>query len=154
METKCIHWTNLLRLLVKHTLWNYHFVLLLHNFSGISWNSEQENISQTIKQRIQFSYLLLYKGIYLFFFWTSLNRRGIPQGLLDKYSNHPVFINMTLIFLLAACANSLVDSFWYKSMSCLLSLIWSNRVWGIWHLIIWSRITVQSSAKDFWSVTF
>ena len=60
---------------------------------------------------IQLFVTILYKGIYLFFFWTSLNRRGIPQGLLDKYSNHPVFINMTLIFLLAACANSLVDSF-------------------------------------------
>ena len=34
-------------------------------------------------------------------------------------------------------------------MSCLWSLIWSNRVWGSWYLIIWMEITVQSSAMNF-----
>ena len=56
--------------------------------------------------------------------------------------------------LLAACTNSSVSSFPYKYMSCLPSLIWSNRVWISWYLIIWSEITVQSSTMDFWIVIF
>ena len=34
------------------------------------------------------------------------------------------------------------------------SLIWSNRVWGNWWLIIWLEIAVRSSAMDFWRVIF
>ena len=60
---------------------------------------------------------------------------------------------MNLVFLLAVCADSLVDNF-SCIMSCLWSLIWSNRVWGSWCLFIWWEITVPSSAKDFWIVTF
>ena len=59
-----------------------------------------------------------------------------------------------LVFLLAACTNSLAGNFPYKYMSCLWSLIWSNRVWGSEYLITWLGITVQSSAMDFWNSYF
>ena len=71
-----------------------------------------------------------------------------------KKSNFPVFVNMSLEFLLPACAKSLVDSSPYKYMSCLWSLIWMNRVWGSWYLIIWLKINAHSSTMDFWAVTF
>ena len=71
-----------------------------------------------------------------------------------KKSSPLVFLNMNLLFLLDVCANSLVDSSTCKYMSCLWSLIWSNRVWGSWYLIIWLDITVQSFPMDFWTVTF
>ena len=61
---------------------------------------------------------------------------------------------MNLVFLLAACVNSLVDGFPFKSMSSLWSLNWPNRVWESWYLIIWLKTTVQSSAISFWTVTF
>ena len=61
---------------------------------------------------------------------------------------------MDLVFLLAACANSFADNFPYKYMSCLWSLIWSNRVWGSEYLITWLGITVESSAMDFWNSYF
>ena len=51
-------------------------------------------------------------------------------------------------FLLATCPNSSVDSFPYKYMSCLWSLIWSIRVWRGWHLTIWLETTVQSSTIE------
>ena len=44
--------------------------------------------------------------------------------------------NMDFVFLLAACANTLADSFPYKYMSCLWLLIWSKRLWGSEYLII------------------
>ena len=50
---------------------------------------------------------------------------------------------MNLVFLLGACANRLLDSFPYKNMSCLWSLIWWNPIWGSWYLITWLGITVQ-----------
>ena len=72
---------------------------------------------------------------------------------LEK-SDRTIFVNMHLGFLLAACANSLVDSFPYNHMSCLWSLIWTNRISGSWHLIIRLEITVQSSTMGFWTVSF
>ena len=49
------------------------------------------------------------------------------QSFLKPYlrlSNRPVSVNIKLLYLLAVCANSLVDSFPYKCMLCLWSLIW------------------------------
>ena len=57
-----------------------------------------------------------------------------PHYVFDQWGK---IENTDLVFLLDACANSLVDSFPYKCMSCLWSLIWSNRVWGSWYLITW-----------------
>ena len=68
--------------------------------------------------------------------------------------NYPVFVNMNLVFLLAACANRLVDSVSYKYISCLWWLIWSKHVWGNWYLIIWLEITVQSSDSYFFKLTW
>ena len=45
--------------------------------------------------------------------------------LIKKRINRPVFVKMNSIFLLAAGANSLEDSFPYKYMLYLLSLIWT-----------------------------
>ena len=67
---------------------------------------------------------------------------------LSSFSKHG------LVFSLANCAKNLVDSFRYKCMSCLLSPIWLNCVWGSWYLINWLEKTVQSSAMGFWTVTF
>ena len=78
------------------------------------------------------------------FFWNHTSKK----------SNRPVFVNMNIVFLLPASANSLVDSFSFKYMSCLLSLIRLNRIWGSWYLIIWLEITVQSSELGFWTVFF
>ena len=41
-----------------------------------------------------------------------------------------------------------MNSFPYKSMSCLWSLIWSKHLWRSWYLIIWLEINVQSSGMD------
>ena len=60
------------------------------------------------------------------------------------------FVNMSLVFLLAVCANSLTDSFRYKYTSWLWSLILSNYV----DEITWLEIIFQSSVMDFWTVTF
>ena len=72
----------------------------------------------------------------------------------QKKSNCTGFANMNVVFLLTASANSLMDNFPLKYMSYLWSLIWSNRVWGSWYLIIWLEITVLSSAMGFWTVAF
>ena len=78
--------------------------------------------------------------IYIFRFASALQKE-----MLDR----PIFGKMNLVFLLATCANSLVESFPYKYMLFLWSLIWSNRVWGSWYVIIWLEITVHCSAMDF-----
>ena len=65
---------------------------------------------------------------------------------------HPVFANMNLVFLLAVCAYGLVDTFPYKNMSCLWSLIWLNRVRGSWCLITWLEKIVRRSALCFWTL--
>ena len=38
------------------------------------------------------------------------------ETIFKKESNHPVFVNTKLVFLLAVCANSLVDSFKFMLM--------------------------------------
>ena len=75
-------------------------------------------------------------------------------GHTSVKSDRNVFVNMNLVFLLAACAISLVDSILYKYMSWLWSLISSKRVWGSWYLIIWLEITAWSSPMDFWTISF
>ena len=84
--------------------------------------------------------------------WLEFSRTVTSKAILN--SNRSVFINMNFIFLLAACANILVDSFPFKCLSCLWLLIWSNRVWESWYLIIWLEITVLISAREIWTVTF
>ena len=59
-----------------------------------------------------------------------------------------------LVFLLAACAYDLANSFPDKYISCLWSLIWSSRVWGSEYLTTWLGITAQSSAMDSWNSYF
>ena len=76
------------------------------------------------------------------------------ETILKKKSNCTGFANMNVVFLLTASANSLMDNFPLKYMSYLWSLIWSNRVWESWYLIIWLEITVLSSAMGFWTVAF
>ena len=95
-------------------------------------------------------------GSYFFNLWKFLFKIFPDSHFWNHTSeknNRPVFIKMNLALLLAAYANSL-DSFPYKYMSYLWSLIWSNCVWRSWYLIIWLEITVQSSAMNFWTVTF
>ena len=87
---------------------------------------------------------------YFFNLWQCLFRIFLKSHFWNhtsEKSNHPVFINMNLVFLLASCANSLVERFPCKFMSWLWSLIGSNFVCG-------NEITVQSSAMVFWTVTF
>ena len=64
--------------------WNWLIPLLQPNFSGISGNSKQKNILQTIQKLMQFSYLLLQKEIFSgqIFFWTSSNEGEFPRGYL------------------------------------------------------------------------
>ena len=81
------------------------------------------------------------------FFWSITSEAILKE--LSSFCKYKIFV-----FLLAACTNSLVDSFPYKYMSCLWLLIWSNRIWGTWYLTILLEITVPSSALDFWTVTF
>ena len=69
-----------------------------------------------------------------------------------------VFVNMNLVFLLAACTNSLADSSPNNYMSCLGSLIWLNRIWGSWYLIIWLdsyffKLTLDNTLRNFVSWT-
>ena len=79
----------LLRLLVKHNSLESPVFFLLSNFSGISRNSEQKNILQTIEQLIKENF----SG--LFVLWTSRSKREIPQGLFDGY----VYLNYTPVYL-------------------------------------------------------
>ena len=64
--------------------WNWLIPLLQPNFSGISGNSKQKNILQTIQKLMQFSYLLLQKEIFSgqIFSWTSSNEGEFPRGYL------------------------------------------------------------------------
>ena len=69
-----------------------------------------------------------------------------------------VFVNMNSVFLLAACTNSLADSSPNNYMSCLGSLIWLNRIWGSWYLIIWLdsyffKLTLDNTLRNFVSWT-
>ena len=72
----------------------------------------------------------------------------------NNKKNHPVFVNIILVFLLVVCANSLPGSFPCKYMIYSWTLIWSNRVWGSWYFKIWLEKTVQSSATYFCYVLF
>ena len=65
-------------------VWNWLIPLLQPNFSGISGNSKQKNILQTIQKLMQFSYLLLQKEIFSgqIFSWTSSNEGEFPRGYL------------------------------------------------------------------------
>ena len=64
--------------------WNWLIPVLQPNFSGISGNSKQKNILQTIQKLTQFSYLLLQKEIFSgqIFSWTSSNEGEFPRGYL------------------------------------------------------------------------
>ena len=69
----------------------------------------------------------------LFQFMEVLVYNFLGQSLLKsnlRKKNQPVFVNMNLVFLLATCANSFVNNFPDRYVSCLWSLIWSNCVWG------------------------
>ena len=92
---------------------------------------------------------------YIFFFCNFLIYIfRFASALQKEMRDRPIFGKINLVFLLATCANSLVDSFPYKYMLFLWSLIWSNRVWGSWYVIIWLEITVHCSAMDFRRVAF
>ena len=65
----------------------------------------------------------------------------------SEKSNRPVFVNMNLVFLLALCANSLVDSFPFKYMPCWWSLIWLNRVWL--RVSYFFKLTLGSDCLEF-----
>ena len=92
---------------------------------------------------------------YIFFFCNFIIYIfRFASALQKEMHDRPIFGKMNLVFLLATCANSLVDSFPYKYMLFLWSLIWSNRVWGSWYVIIWLEITVHCSAMDFRRVAF
>ena len=67
----------------------------IHCFSGLTGNSEQKNILQTFEQLMQFSYLLLWKGIFLsILFLNKPQQMGIPQSFLNKCSH--LFICVSL----------------------------------------------------------
>ena len=94
--------------------------------------------------------------------WLSLTLQKCLSGTFtdSHFQNHtkekrncPVFVNMKSVFWLPVFVG-LEDSFPYIYMSCLWSQIWSNHVWRSWCLIIRLEITVQSSAMDFYTVTF
>ena len=61
-----------------------------------------------------------------------------------------VLIEMTLVFLLAASSNSLVDSFLYKYMSCLSLLLIESRMGKL----ILNHLIGNNYPEFFWTVTF
>ena len=124
-----------------------------------------ENLSQSLKILISEQIALaaiFYLNVLGWFLLIMCKEYTLSRSTNLLSSNHLTLCFLSrredqkhdLVFLLAACSNSLADSFPYKSMSCFWSLIWSNRVWGSKYLITWLGITVQSSTMDFWNSYF
>ena len=81
------------------------------------------------------------------FAW-NFSGQSLPKPYLRKKSNRPTFVNINLVFLLAACGNRLVDRFPDRYICHVYDLEFDQTAHG--EVDTYSMIL----AMYFWTVTF
>ena len=114
-------WTQLVGMLWQRTLGDESEAIKFRCPRRQMWSPQWEP-SLTSFWTVTF---LTYVWICLKFFWTVAS-----EIILTKKSNILVFVYINLVLWLAVCVISLVHSFPFKYMSCLWSLLWSDRLYG------------------------